>query len=397
MPPRRTALRALLANETGGGRGHLLAMASVATALADRYAFDAAVHQPWAGQVLASLCDSVFRCNRLVWTLSSPDLPPEARAATWGDTFSGALRHREFLTSQVKWWQDVIFARRTDLVIADNAPCALLAARSLGVPSVAMGLPMTVPPPGLGGYPLLFPEQRPTPVFDEAETVAQVYATLAPHGLLPLERLTDIHAVAVHLVRGLSVFDPYANCRRTPFIPPLPHLPPVPDGSGEEVFVYFSTREHREQDIVEALERLDLPARLYLPAFDPEQRARIRSTARHIVDAPVSPAEIVGRARMILCAAQSGTVSLALLAGLPVVALPVDLEKSVTARAAEATGTCRVLWPATRDADAILQAVRACHDDTAAGRRARSLAPRFRAEAAEEAHGAIRRLMAPVL
>ncbi len=223
--------------------------------------------------------------------------------------------------------------------------------------------------------------------------------TLGARGLPPLARLPEVYAADLSLPRGVTLWDPYAEWRERPLLLPIERLPPLSEGQGSEVFIYFSTGELNEPAIREALLRLPFAARLVAPGLAPGLARGLAANPRlRIEPAPLPPSEIVARSRVIMCAGQAGTLSLAVLAGVPVLALPVQLEQLSNAlRASGHLSACRVVPRIERSAQAILDALADLWFRPGLAQAARDEAVRLRAQYDESALDSYRRLLPPLL
>src|SRR5690606_14584547 len=110
--------------------------------------------------------------------------------------------------------------RDISLVVADFAPCALLAARGLGIASIAVGTGYSVPPPGMASFPVLLPRYS-IRIYDEAEIVELVNPVVAEFGVPRLERLPEVYASSDQFAFTLDILDPYSATRSQPLLPPV--------------------------------------------------------------------------------------------------------------------------------------------------------------------------------
>lgn len=349
--------RVLLAWEGGAGRGHIVTLKVIAEALGDDVICDAALCRMDHAIELEAYCDSVFPGARLWANRARREVAGNPHTATWGD-FLGDLNfwNPQFLITQIRWWLETFKARQSRLVIADFAPCAQLAARIAGIPSIAVGTGYSVPPSGLGSFPILIPEYTKL-VFPEEELLAAVNKALTYFGGAPLERLPDIYADGAAMPRTISGLDPYRGLRQAPLLPPLNEALPRPDGSGAEIFCYFSTSETENEALVDALIGLDLPIRAYVPGASAEVKELFADAGVTIETRPVPFAQINKRSRLLLHSGQHGTLCMGLGMGLGQVAFPQHLEHLFHAQRASDLSPVRIVGPRTRDADEISAAI----------------------------------------
>lgn len=379
--------RVLLAWEGGAGRGHLTALKRVADALGAPAMIDAALCRMEHARELEGMCAAVFQGARLGYDAAARKALG-VRTATWGEFVAEiGFRDSAFLIRQIGWWREVIVQRRIGLVVADFAPCALLAARTLGVASVAMGNGYNLPPAELEEFPPFFAEYA-TCIHDEHDIVAAAGEALAHFGAPPIEHAPEIYRCDDHLVRTLPFLDPYRARRAHAYLPPVEHV--APSGRGDEIFGYFSSSELDDPALVEALVALDRPVRMYAPGASDETRARLAAAPHIVVEAaPVAPDLIARRSRLMIHAAQHGTLCLGLAAGLPHVATPQHLEQEYHARKGQEIG---ILARLRRGADAAMlrASIQAAYEDDALRQRARAMAQEVRPLVSVDSRAVIR-------
>lgn len=392
----RDCPRILLAWEAGAGRGHVVTLKTVAAALGDRCAYDASLcAMDHAGEL--GFCDLVFQGARLYADEERRHTPGAPRTATWGE-FMGdtGFRNTAFLTRQVGWWQETMRARRTDLVVADYAPCALLAAQGLGVPTVLVGTGYSIPPEGLREFPVFLPEY-PDRMFDEADMVRTINAAVEPLGVPRLDHLPDVYRRSQELVRTLDILDPYHGMRGHPVLPPVADLARIPAGTGEELFVYFSTTELDDAPVAEALAGLDMPVRAFCPGIGEAMAARLRAGGVMLEEAPVPVDLIASRSRLILHSGQHGILSLGLAAGVPQIAIPQHLEHLYHARRAESQGVCTVATLEDRQCERLREMIADAYESPAMRARARDVAEHVRPQFAVDTARVARERILPLL
>lgn len=395
----------LLCCEAGAGQGHALALAGVARGLGPSFRYRAVLPRMQHAGLLEALCERVEQGPRLD-RLSNP---PPAGGLSWARwLLVRGFADPDILRARFEGWCRTLQAHRPALVVADFAPTVLMAARALGLRSVAIGGVFFLPPADMPRYPELLtrdeallngPVAEDGPPPDEAAMCAVIERTLCPLGLPPLGSLPQVHVADLSIARGLQLCDPYAPWRDHPPILAPARMPPPSDGSGTELFIYFSTAELQEPAICEALLRLPLPARLVAPGLSPDLANYLSGNPNLIIEQrPVPQEEIVARSRAILCGGQLGTLSLGLLAGIPLVALPVQHEQLFNSlRASERFASCRFVPRARRTALAILYQLDNLFRNPAAPVSARAAAMELRPQYDPTAAESYRRLIAPLL
>ena len=382
MSVRASPPRALLANDFGGGRGHVVRLARLGQALGGHFQFDAAL--PWRAYEgeLSALNAQVLISPGLRYTpehLSRRQGPGRVVTATWGEYLGDLGFDRvDHIREIVGWWRRAMQERDTALLIADYAPLAQLAARSLGIPCVVTSQGYGLPPAHLPVFPIIQAEAS-VRLHDEAQLLANVNVVAGEFGLPPLAGLPEVHRAELSLVHTFDFLDPYRALRRETCLPPVNDYSPALASDGDEVFVYCSTDELETPGMVEALERLPMPRRGFLLQAKPEVSARLAASGMVLESSPVPVADIVRRSRLLLHAGQHGILSVGLLAGLPQVAVPQNLEQLFHAQRVEAAGVARVIPHRECDAKRLFRSVMALYEDGTARDTARSLAMSLRA------------------
>lgn len=371
------ATRILLAWEGGAGRGHIVTLKSIATALGPGFVYDASLcRMDHAGEI-APLCEMAFPAARLWPNRTRREAAGSPRASTWGE-FLGDLNFwdTEFLVSQIGWWMATIRARASSMVIGDFSPCAMLAARILGVPAVAVGTGYSTPPAGIDAYPILIEgiEDR---IFPEAELLDALNRALVRLGGKPLTRLSDIHAGVTLLPRTIAGLDPYTAWRTGPLLPPLNEALERTPGAGEEIFVYFSSVEPDNAAMLAGFAGLGVPVRAFLPGLDAATHAVAEAAGIVIEPAPVGVEDIARRTRLFVHFGQHGSLCMGLGMGLAQVAIPQHLEHLYHARRAAHLGSVAVLGASERTTEAVHARITAAYADGAGRDRARAAAARL--------------------
>ena len=210
----------LFAWELGAGAGHLMNLRRLAACLL-----------PHGVRVIAGICntaaaaalDGVFSEIHQVPSWPGTSLNKQQRSAhssaTMNDILVGAgLANTAATTSMLEAWDKLLRATRPDLVIAEYAPAAVLAAQRR-VPLMLFGSGFTLPPESMLRFPLL--HRMAPPVFSEEETLAAVNAAKAAFKWPLLDRLPQIFSGDAYFVGTFALLDPYRNERIVPAIGPI--------------------------------------------------------------------------------------------------------------------------------------------------------------------------------
>jgi hypothetical protein len=393
----RASARVLLAWEGGAGRGHIVTLKTIAEALGGDFIYDAALCRMDHADEIAPLCERTFR-SAVLWDNNvRRRAAGNPRTASWGE-FLGDLNFcdPQFLITQIGWWLATIRARQSALLIADFAPCALLAARIAGIPAVAVGTGYSAPPPGMAEFPALL-AQSTTRIYREADLLAATNAALAHFGATPLACLSDIYGHALSMPRTIAELDPYFAARTTPLLPPLNQAVPRGEGGGDEIFIYFSTSERDDPALMQAIAGLGVPTRLFMPGIADDLAQSLASAGVMIERAPVPLPDIGRRSRLMLHAGQHGSLCMALGMGLVQIAFPQHLEHLYHARRAAELGAVDVIERNAMDAAGIRATILAAYHDRDRQAAARALSVRLQPGLFGDIHALVRQRILPLL
>jgi UDP:flavonoid glycosyltransferase YjiC (YdhE family) len=367
--------KALLAWELGGGRGHVVTLAAVAKALRRRdFENFACLSQLEHAAEIAPFCKAVEQAPRLLSEAPKPGGIGSSRFGAWlgarGYQDSDAVR------DQIERWRTVLADARPDILIVDSAPAALLAGRSLGIPVVRVGVPLTTPPSDMTHFPPILNEPA-VPATDEQEEKLRtaVNEATASFGLPAMDRAPSMSAADDDIVASIGMLDCYRPWRKNRMVPPFTGGWSEPgERRREEVFIYLSMRERTDPVILAAIATLRLPARIVL-AGNPEYGAKAAGYRdASVEEKPLPPGEIARRARVLVHAGNHGTSCLGIRAGLPQVTLPRYHEHVFDGRQIAAAGAGRTVEHGAWTVPNIQAAIRDVWDNSAFTERAETLA-----------------------
>lgn len=339
--PRRNAL---LVTETKTGRGHVTTLVNFARALLPKYRLDAVTPDSSVQEELLPFCRKVFNGPRLEHHHAEYQKLHDAafHPVTMGDLLAlYGFCNADYISNRFKWWQDFLWLNRPELVVADFAPFALLAARSIGINTVNVGMAMTVPPPGMQRFSPILEGDGPKPQIPEEKILQSINKALAPLGMPELENLPDVFKCDLRFACSLAIWDPYIFWRNEPYFMPI-SKPPLPNRrDGQQIFVYLSEHVSQLKVVMDALGQTKLPVRLVIGQDQHWTPDNIEYKNIRIEQHTLPPNEIATQARMIVCAGQAGISSLALFSGIPFLALPLLKEQVNNAHGAARLGVSK--------------------------------------------------------
>jgi len=322
--------------ELGAGLGHLTRMRPVAESLARH-----------GHRVLAALRDlasaeQVFGGTGVSYLQAPFKQGAPARPIHPASTFAHILHNVGFadateLRGLTAAWRSLYSVVRPDLIVADHSPTALLAARGLPMRRVVLGDGFCSPP---DEFP--FRDLRPwlhndpaKLARDEDRTRSVANQVLASWGEPPLERVADLYTgVDDHLLTTFAELDHFGPRQRATYRgaigPALGSPPEWPAAPGKRVFVYVRPFESLAE-LITTLEDRHVSALVFAPGADPRVRRRATSGRVRFVDQPVDLRLAAAECDLAILNSTHGTTAAMLLAGKPILQLPIHLEQHLVA------------------------------------------------------------------
>ncbi|MFN0160375.1 MAG: glycosyltransferase [Burkholderiales bacterium] len=343
-------MRVALAWELGGGMGHV-----------DRLA-------PWAGQlaqrdarVTAIVADLPVASARLPL---APDALLQAPVLRHGALAVGLGRHSyaelllaagygnpATLEALVRGWLSALHLAKADLVLADHAPTALLAARISGLPAVQIGDGFTIPPAGSVAFGKEAERELARYAAAEERVTSTIHRVQRDYASPPLARLAALQEVEQTLLLTYPELDHYQGAERACGYAgaPVATMPEASEtlmhgqaeNSRPSVFAYLKPMHAQFAAAVNALAGLKVPVTVYAGG------APAPSGAGHL-DWRLQPLDVgaaIGAATLVVCHAGHGLVCQALLAGRPLLLLPGSYEQLLTAYNVAALGAGAWIHP----------------------------------------------------
>lgn len=327
--------RILCAWELGGGAGHLHNLKVIGQALGGRgHEILFALRDLMPASRFFDLTDTTL-LQAPVWQRNSR-LPPSQSYPELLNRVGYLETHT--ISALLGAWRQLLRMVQPDLMIAEHSPTALLAARLEGVRRVTLGTGFETPP-RVAPMPSIQPWRKPEEgrlEAAEADVLARVNQALTAAGDEPLEALSDIFDVDQAFICSLPAFDHYTGRGEAGYYGPLSTTTkrdevPWPSGEGGRVFVYYRVGYPHFGAMMQQLAALGLPT---LVVADDASNAVIKkfSTERlHIVRQPVSLEAVAETAKLAVCHAGHGSAMQLVLAGCPLVMLPVVVEQALMA------------------------------------------------------------------
>lgn len=331
-----------------------------------------------AAQQIGAVPEGVAAWQAPLWPrqLSALARPSAVTPATMGDILAAlGLGEPGTARAMIGAWDRILAAVRPDAAIAEFAPGLSLACFGR-VPLLSVGTGFALPPADLDRFPSL--TGQPT-VHDEARLLEIVNAALAVHGRSPRSALPEIFQADRELAAVFTELDPYRPWRKSiPGFPATAMSEEIASGEGDELFVYMNGREARPNALWQGLAKSGLKVRIYDPMLSPSDSGILARAGLIVETRPVSFDLIAARSRLVVSHGGLGFVCAALMAGLPQILLPFDIEKRMIAASVETLGLGHRREYGAIEAESFAGLLRSSFGDTALIERARAAASGFR-------------------
>ncbi len=336
-------LRILIAWELGANLGHLLKLVCVARQLRLRgHQIIFAVKDVIAAQQI--LKADGFACLQAPMVQSHPKLRREA--ASYADILTEAgLADYQVLSGLIGAWQSLLALSGADVLLAQHAPVAQLAARMNGTPCLALNTGFECPP-AVSPFPCFRPWLqlgREELMATEAVLLDNVNTLFASSGISTQSSLHRAVAADVSLLATIPELDHYPIRRGGQYVGPLFLASEGvewrwPETSATRcIFVYLRPFSGLV-DVLGALSEMQASVVAFIPGIDECLRGRF---AERGIDFSVDRLKISGLLPgmdLAITHASHGTVAATLLAGVPQLSIPTTIEQWMLCRRLEQSG-----------------------------------------------------------
>lgn len=351
--------RVVFAWEFGGGLGHIENILPVAKTLRER------------GHDVVCIMKYVIDSENIlgqydIKVLQAPVFPENSakfipNTCNYSQNLYNLGYHVEDgLAGMVKAWQNLFELARPDVLIADHAPTALLAARNTPVKKILYGPgyfapPLQSPLPSLTPW-VDIPEDR-LRYFDD-KVLQIINAALLKLGKPLLETVADLFDVDENILSTFKELDHYVNREPARYWGPVISLAkgaPAnwPAHSRKKIFCYLKPENPHFNRLLPALKEVAAAVIIYAPNMPGETAGKFQAENLVFRQEPLNMHNVCEECDLVICHAGHGTTALALLHGKPVLVFPHPnhLEQVLTSRnvAAFGAGGAVINVPAKRD------------------------------------------------
>lgn len=327
--------RILMTWEMGAGYGHIAPLLALAKPLvAEGHDITFAVRDPAAAE-------SLLRGTGF------PILQAPANLNVAGGlvlhSFAQILLHTSFnqaeeVINRARSWRALFATVKPDLMICDHSPGALLAARGTGLKCAVAGYGFILPP-DIRPLPNLRPwSNTDAAAFarDESRVLYIANAALGALGAPALDYLAQLYGSNRQALFTCKELDNYAAERQSAeYLGPLLHVgsgkrPEWPAGTGRRIFAYIRPFE-AQPALLEALRQSGQPTLIHAPHIAPALLERYAGSNLLFSAELLDIAAVARECDLAILHGGHGILALMLLAGKPLLILPLHLEMLLNA------------------------------------------------------------------
>lgn len=234
------------------------------------------------------------------------------------------------LAGRIRAWRALFAMLDPDLLVFDHSPTALLAARGLGIPRTILGTGFSIPP-SMSPFPTFTGEDAgPDLTGSEAQITVTVNDVLESLGEAPIARLADIYTAEANVFFTFRELDHYPARDAGDYWGAAQQDtgvdPRWPPGTGKRVFAYLKPFKTLTA-LLATLRDAGHPTLIYLGKGGEDIRKEFTGGNLAFSDRPVDLRATVAGADLVICHSGHGTISAALLAGKPLLLLPLNMEQ----------------------------------------------------------------------
>src|SRR5216117_3950234 len=363
--------------ELGAHTGHVTTMLPVAAALKARgHEVRFLLREPHAAADVEGAAE-IPRAGAPIW--SGPTI--NANPLNLGEILLNFGYHEAGpVKALIDAWREQL--RGSQAVIANVAPAAHLAARTLGIPSFEVSQGFHVPPPAMPAAPLRHWEPAPRARLEAADrrVLHAINSVLSGHGARPLASIGELFAGRAMLLTypELDIYPERGPCDYYGITDSGEGkaVPDWPAGTGPRLFAYLYSYFKGLDPLLAAIAASGSPTLVFCRGIDPKLREKYDEGSIHFSAEPMSVSKLLPQAHALVCHGSHQMTAQALLGGKPVLLLPTQLEQFLIMRRLVRFGAGLGIAPDVPNAD-YASALTALAENTEYASKAREFAERY--------------------
>ncbi len=257
----------------------------------------------------------------------------------------GGYGEHDTLRGLIGGWLGLFDLFKPDVVVIDYAPTASLAARIGCIPAVLTGSGFELPPPSSPLPAFNMREAAPKASLLLAEEVAlrNINHVLAYTQTRPLARFADVFDGEHKILTTFPELDHYGERSGQVYAGPVYEMPRAQSaqwsdaGTRPRIFAYLRAWIPAVEELLRALQASGTNVICVFPGVSAAQIQRFQASGMQIFAKAVAVEPLITSADLVI-GYGSGTVAMALLAGVPLLLIPRWTEQYLTALRVEALG-----------------------------------------------------------
>lgn len=276
--------------------------------------------------------------------------------SSFGDILAGiGYLDSNILAPYVEDWRALFDQYEVDLVLAEHAPTALIAAYTKGLPAAALGSGFIIPPVVNGSFPP-FDEQLQTNVAQERQIVENINGVLRKFKVAEFQTIGELFGRAYSILRTFPELDHYrdridGNYWGPLFAQDIGVAPQWPVVSGPKIFAYLTPKISALTEVLDALTKVSGSKLVHIPNVDESLVARYSSAHLTIESKSMLMSEVLREASIVVHQGGLGVCSQALLAGVRQVLIPTQREQFMLAQRLSSNGLAYAVSPFAKSTD----------------------------------------------
>jgi UDP:flavonoid glycosyltransferase YjiC (YdhE family) len=253
--------------------------------------------------------------------------------------------HADGLAGLVSAWRSLFALHGSDVIVADHSPTALLAAHSMGLAATTLGSGFYLPPrqtpmPSMRPW-LKVPRERLEN--SDALVLNNMNAVLAAYKVKPLANVSGLFETGENFLCTFAEMDHYLQ--REParywgayYNMEMGQETAWPVGEGKRVFVYLEPQSRDFSKVLEAIAALGHRAIVCAPGISDNLREHYESSRIIVSTKPFRLDKLLKDCDLSIGYAGHGMTAGMLMAGVPLLLLPTQLERFLLATRIAAIG-----------------------------------------------------------
>lgn len=331
--------------ELGGGLGHILPMRQLCEHLPSHEIYIAVRDLQFTQQTFEGLNVKILAAPAMKHQINNPITDALCFSHM---LFNCGFGEKETLHSLVKSWRDYYDLIQPDLIVFDHSPTALLAARDQTFKKVNMGTGFFCPPIQQPLAPFftetMTDDERHEFVENESKVLVTANDVLAHHHVEPLNALSDLYRdIDKTLLLSWPEFDHFPQGRsddylgiRSPGKGKKPQWPKLP---GKRIYAYLRPFEYLES-ILNSIRASNQPTIVYSNAINRALIEKYQSDNIHFENELLDLQQVAEQCDFAITYAAHDTCAQLMLAGCPLLMIPLQKEQQIFMNQSIKTGAC---------------------------------------------------------